>query len=238
VNLFRFPNPNLPHCQLPSPHENKGNLVGLVKPNHLKCLKLTLLWAEGTTLSLSLSLGSSSPLLSTLTVFKLSGLHVMSMCLSLFEKEKQMISSSPWKQKTRNLLYCLFHLFSCPPLSPCYIRAWHSPSVAFILQLIVPFVSCPCLFLSLFISSSLDHYSIIISNQNSSWRYHFFSLSWFASCSFFIINVSLYLRNLELRQFLFSNATKILVLSCSPVTRNRFSHANEDPCPRNGSKAN
>lgn len=50
VNLFRFPNPNLPHCQLPSPHENKGNLVGLVKPNHLKCLKLTLLWAEGTTL--------------------------------------------------------------------------------------------------------------------------------------------------------------------------------------------
>jgi hypothetical protein len=54
---------------------------------------------------------------------------------------------------------------------------------------------------------------------------------------FFIINVSLYLRNLELRQFLFSNATKILVLSCSPVTRNKFSHANEDPCPRNGSKA-
>ncbi|KAJ6931748.1 hypothetical protein NC652_015051 [Populus alba x Populus x berolinensis] len=52
VNLFRFPNPNpnLPHCQLPSPHEDKGNLVGLVKPNHLKCLKLTLLWAEGTTL--------------------------------------------------------------------------------------------------------------------------------------------------------------------------------------------
>ncbi|KAH8509786.1 hypothetical protein H0E87_011514, partial [Populus deltoides] len=74
-----FPNPNLPHCQLPSPHENKGNLVGLVKPNHLKCLKLTLLWAEGTTLSLSLSLGSSSPLLSTLTTVELKvemvGIH-------------------------------------------------------------------------------------------------------------------------------------------------------------------
>jgi hypothetical protein len=186
---------------------------------------------------LSLSLGSSSPLLSTLTVFKLSGLHVMSMCLSLFEKEKQMISSSPWKQKTRNLLYCLFHLFSCPPPLPLLYKSLtfpfcciHSPAHRSI-----------CI-LSLFVS--FPFYLII----SRSLFYHHFQSEFFMEVpflfpflicfmQFFIINVSLYLRNLELRQFLFSNATKILVLSCSPVTRNKFSHANEDPCPRNGSKA-
>eukprot|EP00258_Populus_trichocarpa_P004732 XP_002306997.3 uncharacterized protein LOC7494725 [Populus trichocarpa] len=51
----------------------------------------------------------------------------MSMCLSLFEKEKQMISSSPWKQKTRNLLYCLFHLLSCPPPLPLLYKSLTFP---------------------------------------------------------------------------------------------------------------
>ena len=116
---------------------------------------------------MSSSLESLSSLLNASTVFMLS----IRLTCHVFEKEKQLISSTPRSRRleTYFIVYSIF--FHVPSPSPCYIRACHSTFCCIhspphhsicVLSL---FVSFP--FHLIFSRSLISHHF----NQNSSWRY-------------------------------------------------------------------